>query len=184
MGTMISLMPACGGPSVEVRQIETGPDLLAVDDPIVPIADCGCLQRGEVGARIGFAHADAPRGLSRQDLGQKLGLLIGPSVCDQRRPHLPVGEPEGGDRGACFDHLFANDQSLDCRSPAAAELRRPRHSDPSVRGHLFGELLGVAVDPRIVMAAETCDRLSGDLAGSLAQVDLLRRPREVHRCRC
>ena len=47
IGTMISLMPACGGPSVLVRQMqvavvgdlaEAGPDLLAVDHPVVAVA--------------------------------------------------------------------------------------------------------------------------------------------------
>ena len=107
--------------------------------------------------------------------GRNSCLLVGSSVGDQRRAHLAVGEPERGDRSAGLDHLLADDQSLDRRSPAPAEVLRPGHADPALRRHFLGELLRVAVDPRVVVPAEPGDRLGGYLAGTLAQFDLLGR---------
>ena len=46
---------------------EAGPDLLAVDDPVVAVAAGRRLQAGEVAAGVGLAHADAPRRLAGQD---------------------------------------------------------------------------------------------------------------------
>ena len=162
---------------------EAGPDLLAVDHPVVAIADRLGLQRGEVAAGVRFAHADAPRGLAGQDLRQELGLLVGAAVGDQRRTHLAVGEPHAGDRGAGLDQLLADDQPLDRRAAAATELGRPGHPDPAVGGQLAGELLRVAVDPRVVRPTQSSNRIGGDETRTFAQRLLVRRPVEVHRGR-
>ena len=159
---------------------EAGPDLLAVDDEVVAVAHGAGLQRGEVGAGVGLAHPDAPRGLAGQDAGEELGRLLGRAVGDQRRAHLPVGEPRRGDRGAGRDHLLGDDQPLDRRPAAPAELDRPGHADPAVGGELAGELLGEAVDPRVVGPAVAVDRLLGHLAGPGPELDLLRGPGEIH----
>ena len=107
-----------------------------------------------------------------EDAGQELGLLVGRAVLDQRRAHLTIGEPDRGDRCAGRDQLLADDQPVDRRLAAAAELDRPRHPDPTVGRHLLGELLREAVDPRIVVPAVPLDRLgrrpSGPARGGLS----------------
>ena len=148
---------------------EARPDLLAVDHELVALATGARGERREVGAGVRFGHPDAPGGLARQDAGQELGLLVGGAVLDQRRPHLAVGEPDRRDRRPGGDQLLADDQPVDGRLAAAAELGRPRHPDPTVGRHLDGELLGEPVDPRIVVPAVPLDGLVGDLPGLLAQ---------------
>ena len=162
---------------------EARPDLLAVDDEVVAIAHGAGRERGQIGSRVRLGHADAPRRLAREDAGEELGLLIGGAVVDQRRPHLPVGEPHRGDRCAGGDQLLADDQPVDRRLAAAAELDRPRHADPAVGGHLLRELLREPVDPRVVVAPVAFHRIDGDLAGLVAKGGLLGCPVEVHRRR-
>ncbi len=159
---------------------EARPDLLPVDHELVALAAGARDERREVGAGVRFGHPDAPGGLAREDAGQELGLLVGRAVLDQRRPHLTIGEPDRGDRCPGRDQLLADDQPVDGRLAAAARLHRPRHPDPAVRRHLDGELLGEAVDPRIVVPAVPLDRLGGDLPGLLTEGLLLGRPGEVH----
>ena len=159
---------------------EARPDLLPVDHPLVALPHGAGAQRRQVGAGLGLAHPDAPRRLAREDLRQELGLLVGAAVGDQRRAHLPVGEPRRGDRGAGLDHLLADDQAVDRRLAAATELGRPGQPDPAVLGEHLGEVLGVAVDPRVVEPAVPGDAVGGHLAGLLAKCVLLSGPGEVH----
>ena len=162
---------------------EARPDLLPVDHEVVAVATGARDERGEVGAGVRLGHADAPGGVTRQDPGKELGLLVGGAVLDERRAHLPIGEPHRGDRGAGGDQLLADDQPVDRRLPTATELGRPGHADPTVRRHLLGEVLRVAVDPRVVVAAVPLDGLLGDLAGLIPKCRLLGGPVEVHRGR-
>ena len=162
------------------RFAERRPDLLAVDDEVVAVADCGRGERGEVGAGVGFGHPDAPGGLAGEHAREELGLLIGRAVVDQRRAHLAVREPQRGDGGAGGDEFLADDQAVDVRAPAAAVLGRPGHPDPAVGGHLLREVLREAVDPRIVVASVPLHRIGCDLAGVYPQLDLFGRPGEVH----
>src|SRR5690606_33879916 len=74
----------------------------------------------------------------------------------------------------------ADDQSIDGGPPPAAVLLRPGHPDPAVGGHLLGELLGIAVDPRVVEPPEPGDGVGGDTASFLAEFELFGRPREIH----
>ena len=67
------------------------------------------------------------------------------------------------DRRAGRDQLLGHDQPVDRRPPAAAVLGRPRHADPARGRQLPGELLRVAVDPGVVVAAEPGDRVGGEL---------------------
>ena len=62
-----------------------GPDLLAVDDPLVAVEDGLGLEAGEVGARVGLAEALAPGDLAGEDLGEEeLLLLLGAPLQDGR----------------------------------------------------------------------------------------------------
>jgi hypothetical protein len=79
IGTITSLMPLWGGPvgvgaadqvAVVGQLAEARPDLLAVDHEVVAVAHGAGGERGEVGPGVRFGHADAPRGLARQDSGR------------------------------------------------------------------------------------------------------------------
>ncbi|GCC45919.1 hypothetical protein chiPu_0030186, partial [Chiloscyllium punctatum] len=63
-----------------------GPDLLAVDDVVVTVADRAGLQRGEVRAGVRLGIALAPADQARGDLRQMLLLLLLGAVFQQRRP--------------------------------------------------------------------------------------------------
>jgi hypothetical protein len=56
---------------------QRGPGLLAVDDVLVALALGAGLERGEVGARTGFAVALAPPDFAAGDAGQEALLLLG-----------------------------------------------------------------------------------------------------------
>ena len=162
---------------------ERRPDLLAVDDPVVAVAAGRRLQRRQVAAGLGLRHPDAPRRVAGEDPGQELGLLVVAAVGDQRRAHLAVGEPHRGDRRTGRDQLLGDDQAIDGRASAAAELGGPGQPDPAEGGHLLGELVGVAVDPRVVEASEPSHRVGGHVPGLGAEGELLGGPVEVHRRR-
>ena len=71
-------------------------------------------------------------------------------------------------------------RSIGGRPPPPNSVGQVSPIQPS-GGHLLGELVGVAVDPRVVEAPEPGDRVGGDLAGLGAQGELLGGPVEVHR---
>ena len=175
------------GATDEVAEVGDGrearPDLLAVDHERVAVAFGRRLQAGEVAARVGFAHADAPRRLAGDDARQERGLLVGRSVGEERWAHLAIREPRRGNGRTGLDHLLADDQTVDRRAGGAAVLVvRPRHADPAVRRQLLGELLRVPIDPRIVEAAEPCDCISRHVGCVGPQRGLRVCPGEVHRC--
>ena len=162
------------------HRAETRPDLLTVDDPLVTIAHGLCLQRREIGAGVGFGHADAPHALSGEDGRQILGLLIGATVGDECRTHLTIGEPHRADGCAGADEFFADDQAIDRRTSTATELLRPGETDPAARTEFGGEVLRPTVDPRVVGAAVLLDGLGRHLAGLLTKGELLVGPGEFH----
>ena len=55
---------------------QRGPGLLAVDDPVVAVADGGGAQRGEVGAGVGLGEALAPPDVEVRRLRQEALLLL------------------------------------------------------------------------------------------------------------
>ena len=81
-----------------------GPDLLAVDDPLVAVEHGLGAERGEVGAGVGLGEALAPGDLAREDLGQEeLLLLLGAPLQDgrarracRRRSRPAAGRRRGG----------------------------------------------------------------------------------------
>jgi hypothetical protein len=126
---------------------ETGPDLLAVDQPVIPAALRLRLQRRQVRTRVRLGHTDAPRRCSTQDAGQELRLLIRTSVRHEGRTHLAIGEPHRSDRCAGFDEFLTDDETIDRRTTGTTELDRPGQPDPTSRAQLQGELLGPTIDP-------------------------------------
>ena len=160
---------------------EARPDFLSVDHPLVAVAHGRGGQRGEVAAGVGLAHADAPRGVAAQHVGQEAFLLFARAVAEQGRAHLPVGEPHARYRRAGGDHFFADDQSVDGRAPAAAVFAWPGHADEAFAAQFARKFLRVTVHPAVVRPAVSRDGVSGEFAGAFSQQHLLAAPRKVHR---
>ena len=87
IGTTISEMPACGGPSVDgpADQVavvgdraEARPDLLAVDDELVAVAHgLRCVSDGEVGAGVRARSCRCTTSVSPERMpGEERGLLL------------------------------------------------------------------------------------------------------------
>jgi hypothetical protein len=137
-------------------------------------------QRREIRPAVGLTHANAPGGFARQHLGQVAIALVGRPERDERRPHLPIGEPGRGDRRAGGDERLAHQQSLDRRTASAPELDRPRHADPIMRRELSGELARVPAQPRVVEPSVARHRIGGDAFGFGLQGQQLVTEAEVH----
>jgi hypothetical protein len=85
MGTSRNEMPACFGlVGIGAGQHEDpvggvagrGPDLLAVDDPLVAVEHGAGGDVGQVGAGVGLGVALAPAVLAGDDAGQEVALLL------------------------------------------------------------------------------------------------------------
>jgi hypothetical protein len=127
---------------------QRGPDLLAVDHPMVALQHRLGAQRGEVGAGVGLAVALAPDVLARQDLRQEILLLLRAAEFDQQRAdhgHAHVVQP-----GAAVALLFfQEDQLLGRGDPHAAELLRPVRREPALLSQLHVPgLVVLEVQPR------------------------------------
>ena len=119
-----------------------GPDLLAVDDPLVAVELGLALQAGEVGAGVGLGEALAPRRLALEDAGEELLLLLlGPPLQD-RRADEGVAEEVAAHRGADPGELLVEHHVLHGRQALAAVLLRPRRADPPALEELLVPLLG------------------------------------------
>ena len=119
-----------------------GPDLLAVDDPLVAVEHGLGLEAGQVGAGVGLGEALAPGDLPAEDLGDELLLLLlGPPLQD-RGADEGVAEEVGPHRGAGAVELLGQDdgvhrgQAPDRRTPSATRRRssRPRAAWSSTPG--------------------------------------------------
>src|SRR5260370_21372716 len=110
-----------------------GPDLGAGELPAALHGYGAAADRGEVGARIGLAHADAEIGLAAADAGQEaLALRLG-AEAQQERPALAVGGPVRGDRGAGDEDLLGDDVALARGALAAAVAALPGPAGPTLR---------------------------------------------------
>ena len=117
---------------------ERRPGLLAVDHPVVAVADGGGAQRGQVGAGVGLGEALAPPDVEVGRLRQEaLLLLLVAEGRDDRADHAGVeGERL---RHAGQLHLLAPDVALQRRPVLAAPLHRPvRHGQPGGVEHALG----------------------------------------------
>ena len=57
----------------------------------------------------------------------------------------------------------------------------PCHAYPTMFGKFAGEFTRVAVHPSVIEATVLLYRFVGDATGALAQSNLFRRPREIHK---
>jgi len=113
---------------------------LAVDYPLVAVADGPCLQGGQVRPRAGLGIEGAPGVIEVcYPRHEPLFLLLG-SVDHQRRAHPGNAHVEAGGR-AGIGHLFVVDHLGHYRSARAAVLLRPGERDPAPVRQLLLELL-------------------------------------------
>jgi hypothetical protein len=69
------------------------PDLLAGDAEVVAVALGACADPGDVGPRVGLAHADRPHRRAVEDAGEVGPLLLRGAELQEGRTHLAVREP-------------------------------------------------------------------------------------------
>ena len=120
-----------GDEDAHVGAVRAGrPDLLAVDDVVVAVADGARLEAGEVGAGAGLAEALAPGIFAADDPRQRRVLLLLRAVDDDRRAGPAVADA-AGPRGSPPRELLAEDELLLHAQSAAAVLLRPRRGAPA-----------------------------------------------------
>src|SRR5260370_12896002 len=93
------------------------------------------LQRGEIGAGVGFRIALAPADFSPGDLREIFSLLRLGAVFEQRRTEHP--DAEARQRGTAMEPrpLLAQHLGFLALEPAAAILLRPFRYGPAARAH-------------------------------------------------
>ncbi len=125
--------------------------------PPVDAAGAGA-DRGEVGAGIGLAHADAEIAFAARDLRQIGALLRLGAEAQDERAGLAVGDPMRARRRARRQHLLGHDIAFERRPAAPAIALRPGHADPAARTHGAAELgreLAPAAQARLERAGAT-----------------------------
>ena len=95
-------------------------------------------------------------------------MLFFGAVLNECWTHLTVAEPASGNRRACFDHFFADDEAVNRWSTTATELLWPNHSEVTLLRELLRELLGIAIHPRDVVAAIFAHTFGGKFSGLAA----------------
>ena len=140
----------------------TRPRFLTINDEVVTVSHRRRCQCREIRSGIRLTHSDTPSGLTGQNSGQELSALICGSIGVNRRTHLSICDPTGGDGRSGPNHLFRDNDALDARSAATPELRWPGHPDPTLRSQNFGEIFTEAVDPRVVVPSKLGNALKGD----------------------
>ena len=103
-----------------------GPDLVAVDHVVVPVAPRGGAQGGQVGAGRGLREALAPGLLASQDPWQVRGLLLRRAFDHQRRPRVQQADEIGEVERRLHPRALLGEQELLGQGRAAAAvLARP-----------------------------------------------------------
>ena len=100
-----------------------GPDLLAVDHPLVPIPFGAGLQRCQVGTRVGLREQLAPLLLAGEDRPQVSLLLSGVAEGEQGRRRPTHGDGVVGATHARRGQLLVDDQFLEDIGALPVRLR-------------------------------------------------------------
>src|SRR3569623_1386241 len=101
--------------------------------------------RGEIGPRIGLAHADAEDAVAGGDARQDRFALRLAAELEQGRPALPVGDPVRRDRRAGGERLLDHDFTFERRSLMPAIALWPSHAEPAARAERPAEIAVEAV---------------------------------------
>ena len=104
-----------------------GPDLLAVDNPLVAVEHGAGAQRREVAAGVGLAVAHAVHRLTALDFRQVARALFRCAVHQQR---IGLHRSTGARRFGAFHH-FDETELLARRAVLSAVFRWPAHADPA-----------------------------------------------------
>ena len=108
-----------------------GPDLLSVDDKVVPVNLCACSQVRQIGPGAGFRVSLAPDVFATQDTRQPVIFLFpGAEFDDQRPDHLHAHVAAAIDAPALL--LFIKDQQLGSVQAHTAEFSGPGWCDPAL----------------------------------------------------
>ena len=117
-----------------------GPDLLAVEPPALRRARGAGAHAGQIGARIGLAHADAEEGLAAADARDVEGLLLRRAVLDDERAALPIGDPVRSHRGAGDQQLFRQHEARKRAASATTQRLGQGDAHPTARGQGAAEV--------------------------------------------
>ena len=174
---------ARGEPDVRREVGGRGVDLLAVDHPLVAVADGARLERGEVGAGVGLGVAEGEVDVAGEHLGEELLLLLLGAVAHDHGADGDEGEVVEGD--ALAGALLGEGPEEEGALALAAVLLGPSDGGEALAGHGLHELAGggaVAVD---VVLGDLGVEFRGAVRGDevphlLAEVEHLRGHLEVH----
>src|SRR5690606_34880017 len=108
-----------------------GPDLLAVDDPLVAVLHRPGVQTGQVGPGPGLTEELAPGLLAGDDVAQVPLLLLLGAVHDDRRPGQHEAEATRGRQGAEVDDRLLHPHALGPAEALAVPLDRPGGDGPA-----------------------------------------------------
>ena len=117
-----------------------GPQLLAVDDPVVAVPHRTAAQRSQVGARLRLAVSQRKVSLSPAYRRQELGLLLRRTVREKRARHDGVSDVVGVIRHLGAHQFLKVGDLLRDAARLASILLGPMHPDPSVPAHDAREL--------------------------------------------
>ena len=113
-----------------------GPDLLAVNLPVIAHVDAAHLQGGQVGPGARLGIADAPANLAAADGRDVLLLLLfGAVIHDGRTDHGHAHAGHQRVEGADGGHFLLQDPGLGLGETAAAILGRPGGGAPTLGAH-------------------------------------------------
>ncbi|MFO1425763.1 MAG: hypothetical protein U1F11_02065 [Steroidobacteraceae bacterium] len=130
-----------------------GPDLLAVDHPLVAIADGGSADTGEVGARAGLGEQLAPDHVAADRRTAEHREMLGRAVLhDGGQRHAAAERHDLGARHRVARGFLVEDHLLDQWTGAAADLRgQAEAGEARIRAGRLPQL-GDAVDLRLAGA--------------------------------
>ena len=164
-------MPLCLGtsgirPSNQITIVcqvrETGPDLLSVQDKIIPLFERPCLQTRQIRTRAWLAHANTEDDVASDNFRQKGGFLLWRTVAQDGRSHLSVAKPMRCHWSAIAEQLLCEDETVEIALPLATVRTRPGQANPAAPGKLLGKRAVETDDPGIL-------RYSRGLGESLVQ---------------
>ena len=107
------------------------PHLLSVDDPLVTVEHCCCLEACQVATAVWFAKALAPAHLAIQNLWQKFLLLFFSTPLQQCWANKCVAKKIGAHWCLCICKLFCQHHTLQSRQTFAAVFDWPRRTNPA-----------------------------------------------------
>src|SRR5690606_30077282 len=134
---------------VVAKMRAAGPDLPPVDLPPAVDLGGGRAERGEIGARVGLAHADAEIAFAAHDTRQDGLALFLRAEPEQQRAALPVGDPVERHGRAGRKQFLGDDVAIQRGPLVAAILLRPGHAEPALGAELAAEFGRVAGGPGI-----------------------------------